>query len=91
MWPPADRFILKLFRRLEPGINPDLEIGRFLTDRAAFPHVPAVTGAIDESSSKMFRPPISPPWIMWSQPLKNATASVLSSPCVSEMSPTRSI
>ncbi len=43
----GDRFILKLFRRPDPGVNPDLEIGRFLTERAAFPHVPKVAGAIE--------------------------------------------
>jgi maltose alpha-D-glucosyltransferase / alpha-amylase len=48
----GDRFILKLFRRLEPGINPDLEIGRFLNDRAAFPHVPPVAGAIEYRSGR---------------------------------------
>jgi maltose alpha-D-glucosyltransferase / alpha-amylase len=48
----GDRFILKMFRRLEPGINPDLEIGRFLTDRAAFPHVPPVAGAIEYRSGR---------------------------------------
>ncbi|MDP8903941.1 MAG: maltose alpha-D-glucosyltransferase [Chloroflexota bacterium] len=39
----GDRLILKLFRRLEPGINPDLEIGQALT-AAGFPHVPQVAG-----------------------------------------------
>jgi hypothetical protein len=42
-----DRLILKLFRRLAPGVNPDLEVGRFLTDRARFAHVPPVAGAIE--------------------------------------------
>ena len=41
----GDRLILKLFRLLEPGENPDLEIGAFLTD-AGFPDTPAVAGAI---------------------------------------------
>ncbi|HUG48657.1 MAG TPA: maltose alpha-D-glucosyltransferase [Candidatus Limnocylindria bacterium] len=39
----ADRLILKLFRRLEPGINPDLEVGQALTERG-FEHTPAVAG-----------------------------------------------
>ena len=38
--------ILKLYRRLEQGINPDLEIGRVLT-RMQFPFVPALAGAIE--------------------------------------------
>ena len=41
----GDRLILKLFRLLEPGENPDLEIGAFLTD-VGFPDTPAVAGAI---------------------------------------------
>jgi maltose alpha-D-glucosyltransferase / alpha-amylase len=41
----GDRLILKLFRRLEPGTNPDLEIGRALTD-AAFAQTPPVAGFI---------------------------------------------
>jgi len=39
----GDRLILKLFRRLEPGINPELEIGNALTARE-FPHTPQVGG-----------------------------------------------
>ena len=33
--------MLKLFRRLEPGVNPDLEIGRFLTEKSRFDRIPA--------------------------------------------------
>ncbi len=43
----GDRLILKLFRRVEPGMNPDVEIGRFLSERAAFRHVPAVAGVLE--------------------------------------------
>jgi maltose alpha-D-glucosyltransferase/alpha-amylase len=43
----GSRWILKLFRRIEPGINPDLEIGRFLTERTSFAHVPAVLGTLE--------------------------------------------
>ena len=43
----GDRLILKLFRRLQPGINPDFEIGRQLTERAGFTRVPPVAGAFE--------------------------------------------
>jgi len=43
----GDRLVLKLFRKLEPGINPDLEIGRFLTRSTNFSHVPPVAGGLD--------------------------------------------
>ncbi len=42
----GDRFILKLFRKLEAGVNPDLEIGTCLTERN-FRHTPAVLGSIE--------------------------------------------
>ena len=41
------RLILKVFRRLEPGINPDFEIGRFLSERTGFDRVPKTAGAIE--------------------------------------------
>jgi maltose alpha-D-glucosyltransferase/alpha-amylase len=43
----GDRLIMKLFRRLEAGINPDYEIGRHLTEVVGFPRVPAVLGAYE--------------------------------------------
>ncbi|MDR7485770.1 MAG: maltose alpha-D-glucosyltransferase [Armatimonadota bacterium] len=46
----GDRLILKVFRRVEPGVNPDLELGRFLTQRR-FAHVPAVAGALEYRGS----------------------------------------
>ncbi|MEO6094481.1 MAG: maltose alpha-D-glucosyltransferase [Fibrobacteria bacterium] len=39
--------ILKIFRRLEAGINPDLEVSRFLTERAGYGHSPKVIGWLD--------------------------------------------
>jgi maltose alpha-D-glucosyltransferase / alpha-amylase len=42
-----ERLILKFFRRMEEGINPELEIGSFLTERAHFPHVPQVAGHLE--------------------------------------------
>jgi maltose alpha-D-glucosyltransferase/alpha-amylase len=42
----GERFILKLFRRLEEGTSPDLEVGRFLAQKG-FRHMPPVVGAIE--------------------------------------------
>jgi maltose alpha-D-glucosyltransferase/alpha-amylase len=42
-----DRLILKLFRRQQPGPNPDCEIGRYLTERAHFEGVPPFAGALE--------------------------------------------
>ena len=39
--------VLKLFRRLEEGINPDVEIGTFLTEKTRFANVPAVAGHLE--------------------------------------------
>jgi maltose alpha-D-glucosyltransferase/alpha-amylase len=46
----GSRLILKFFRRIEEGENPDLEIGRFLTDKARFPHVPKIAGFVEYES-----------------------------------------
>lgn len=43
--------IMKMFRRLEHGVNPDLEIGRFLTRKARFPNIPGVVGALEYRES----------------------------------------
>ena len=40
-------FVLKFFRHLEMGINPDLELGRFLSEKAAFRNIPPVAGAFE--------------------------------------------
>ena len=39
--------ILKLYRRLDEGLNPDPEIVRFLTERAGFDGTPAFGGSIE--------------------------------------------
>ena len=46
----GDRLIVKIFRRIEPGENPDLEIGRHLTDQAHFPRVPAIAGSLQHEA-----------------------------------------
>ncbi len=47
-----DRFVLKSFRRLEAGDNPELEMLRFLTARG-FPNIAALTGWADYSGELM--------------------------------------
>jgi maltose alpha-D-glucosyltransferase / alpha-amylase len=42
--------ILKLFRHLRIGENPDVEISRFLTEIAHFPHIPAYLGDLHRTS-----------------------------------------
>jgi maltose alpha-D-glucosyltransferase / alpha-amylase len=43
----GDRFILKMIRRMEQGINPDLEMGQFLSEKAHFKNVPPLAGSIE--------------------------------------------
>ncbi|HET8784739.1 MAG TPA: hypothetical protein VFM38_03830 [Candidatus Limnocylindrales bacterium] len=40
----GDRLLLKAYRRLQPGLNPDLEMTAFLSEEAAFPAVPRLAG-----------------------------------------------
>ena len=42
----GDKLILKMFRRLQAGENPDVEIGRFLTEVAHFPCIAPFLGEI---------------------------------------------
>jgi maltose alpha-D-glucosyltransferase/alpha-amylase len=52
----GDSLILKMFRRIEPGINPDVEIGRFLTEQARFEYTPHFAGEIlyNENAETMY-------------------------------------
>jgi maltose alpha-D-glucosyltransferase/alpha-amylase len=40
-------FMLKFFRRIEEGVNPDFELGEFLSERAGFRHIPPVAGSFE--------------------------------------------
>jgi maltose alpha-D-glucosyltransferase / alpha-amylase len=42
----GDKLVLKFFRRISPGVNPEYEIGRFLTENN-FPHSPPLLGALE--------------------------------------------
>ena len=48
----GNKFFLKLYRKLEDGVNPDVEVTRFLTERSGFTHVPAFAGAIEYRRAK---------------------------------------
>jgi maltose alpha-D-glucosyltransferase/alpha-amylase len=43
----GDRYILKLYRRIEDGINPEVEAGRFLGENTAFRAVPRLLGTLE--------------------------------------------
>ncbi|MCW2926110.1 MAG: trehalose synthase, partial [Thermoleophilia bacterium] len=43
----GDRFLLKMFRMVDEGTNPDVELGRFLTEEARFEHAPAVGATLE--------------------------------------------
>jgi maltose alpha-D-glucosyltransferase/alpha-amylase len=51
----GDRLILKFFRRLEEGINPDLEMGGFLTEKAHYQHTPQLLGALEYRGERGLR------------------------------------
>ncbi|ABG03291.1 Trehalose synthase-like protein [Rubrobacter xylanophilus DSM 9941] len=43
----GERLVLKAYRRLQPGVNPELEIGRYLTEVRRFPNTPPLAGAVE--------------------------------------------
>ena len=44
-----DSLFFKLYRKLEDGVNPDVELIRYLTERRRFEHVPAYAGSLSYS------------------------------------------
>jgi maltose alpha-D-glucosyltransferase/alpha-amylase len=43
----GNRFFLKVFRKVDRAVNPDLEITKFLTEHTSFRNIPAFVGAIE--------------------------------------------
>ena len=43
----GERLFLKGYRRVRPGVNPEFEVGRFLTEVANFPHCVPVVGVVE--------------------------------------------
>jgi maltose alpha-D-glucosyltransferase/alpha-amylase len=40
-------YVAKFYRKLESGINPEIEVGRFLTEVVGFSNTPAMLGSVD--------------------------------------------
>ncbi|SDL90862.1 maltose alpha-D-glucosyltransferase/ alpha-amylase [Catalinimonas alkaloidigena] len=47
-----DKYFLKIYRKLDHTINPDLEITRFLTEKAGFPNTPKFLGSAELQRGK---------------------------------------
>ncbi len=43
----GDSIVLKIYRRLRGGVQPDVEVARFLTEKAGFRNTPAFLGSIE--------------------------------------------
>jgi maltose alpha-D-glucosyltransferase/alpha-amylase len=43
----GEEVLLKAYRRLQPGLNPDLEMTAFLSEEAGFPAVPPLAGFVE--------------------------------------------
>ncbi len=43
----GERLILKVSRRLEEGMNPELEVGRFLTEKTTFAEIAPIAGSLE--------------------------------------------
>jgi maltose alpha-D-glucosyltransferase / alpha-amylase len=52
----GDQLFMKLFRRLEPGINTDLEVTRFLNEETSFTGTPRLAGALQYETDSRAEP-----------------------------------
>jgi maltose alpha-D-glucosyltransferase / alpha-amylase len=43
----GERYIMKVIRKLEPGSNPEVELGQFLHERAGFEHTSRIRGVVE--------------------------------------------
>jgi len=48
----GDQLVFKLYRKMEDGINPEVEIGRFLTENTTFKNIPQVAGSLEYRSGR---------------------------------------
>ncbi|MFH1458781.1 MAG: maltose alpha-D-glucosyltransferase [Candidatus Omnitrophota bacterium] len=52
----ANIFFMKLFRKLESGINPDIEIMKYLTEKKSSQNIPNFAGSIEYNSRNVNEP-----------------------------------
>ena len=50
----GERLMLKFIRRLEEGVNPDLEMSSFLTEKAGYQNTPQLLGSLEYHSGQRF-------------------------------------
>jgi maltose alpha-D-glucosyltransferase/alpha-amylase len=43
----GDKYVLKVYRRVEDGVNPEVEVGRFLTEKTTFTNAPRLAGMLE--------------------------------------------
>jgi trehalose synthase-fused probable maltokinase len=43
----GQHYVVKLYRHIEPGLIPEVEMGRFLTEETGFSHTPALLGHLE--------------------------------------------
>jgi len=41
------QYVVKILRKVTPGIHPEIEIGRFFVEDAPFPHAPSLLGSVE--------------------------------------------
>ena len=41
------QYVVKILRKITPGIHPEIEIGRFFVEDAPFAHTPALLGSLE--------------------------------------------
>ena len=79
----GERLFLKIFRKVEPGLNPDYELAKYLTEQTTFRRLPRIAGAIQ------FKPKVGPTMTLatlqelirnegsaWGAMLRNVAASL---------------
>jgi maltose alpha-D-glucosyltransferase/alpha-amylase len=42
----AEKVLIKIYRKLRRGVQPDIELARYLTEEVKFPHTPQLLGAV---------------------------------------------